>query len=199
LHPETTFKEADEGRFTSIIAAGVCSITGLFVSPGDEGRKFTERCNQWVKFHLSRTAGIFTKERLVLLVLSSIYDLLVGDWPKVWEYSSLASRVITAMQYNWDATEGSFIEQESLRRLVWQVYIIDRFLAGGYDEHLTLREENLHLSLPCQDHPFRTNQPVTSMQRLNQRLPAGYTQGGKDLSLQAINLQLMSLRHQLLG
>jgi hypothetical protein len=199
FHPQTTFKEAEERRFTSIIAAGVCSITGMFLSPDDEGRKFTERCNHWVKFHLSRTAGIFTKERLTLLVLSSIYDLIVGDWPKVWEYSSTASRIITAMQYNWDASGGSFIEQESLRRLVWQIYIIDRFLAGGYDEHLTLREESLYLRLPCQDLSFRNNQVSTSNERLNQRpLHASHNKGG-DVSLLAINLRLMSIRHQLLG
>ncbi|OIW33995.1 hypothetical protein CONLIGDRAFT_204728 [Coniochaeta ligniaria NRRL 30616] len=199
FHPRTTFKEADERRFTSIIAAGVCSITGLFISPDDDGRRFTERCNHWVKFHLSRTAGIFTKERLTLLVLSSIYDLVVGDWPKVWEYSATASRIITAMQYNWDTTAGSFIEQESLRRLVWQVYIIDRILAGGYSEHLTLREENLFLSLPCDDYSFRNNQLVMPPERLSQRpLPASHKQGG-NISLLSINLRLMSIRHQLLG
>ena len=199
FHPQTTFKEADERRFTSIIAAGVCSITGLFMSPDDAGRKFTERCNHWVKFHLSRTAGIFTKERLTLLVLSSIYDLMVGDWPKVWEYSSTASRIITAMQYNWDATSGSFIEQESIRRLVWEVYIIDRFLAGGYSEHLTLREEHLFLVLPCDDYSFRNNQPVPTVDRLSQRpSPASQRQGG-NASLLSINLRLMSVRHTLLG
>jgi len=198
FHPQTAFREADERRFTSIIAAGVCSITGLFISPNDSGRKFTERSNHWVKFHLSRTAGTFTKERLTLFVLSSIYDLIVADWPKVWEYSSTASRIITAMQYNWDAAVGSFIEQESLRRLVWQVYIIDRFLAGGYDEHLTLREDNLHLRLPCRDDSFRTNQPGPSSERLDQRPPASHQQGA-DVSLLAINLRLMSIRHQILG
>lgn len=199
FHPQTTFKEAEERRFTSIIAAGVCSITGMFISPGDDGRKFTERANHWVKFHLSRTAGLFTRERLTLLVLSSIYDLIAGDWPRVWEYSSTASRIVTAMQYNWDATAGSFIEQESLRRLVWQVFIIDRVLAGGYNEHLTLREENLFLSLPCDDYAFRNNQHVTSAEKLNQRpLPASHRQGG-NVSLLAINLRLMSVRHQILG
>lgn len=199
FHPQTTFKEAEERKFTSIIAAGVCSITGMFISPGDDGRKFTERSNHWVKFHLSRTAGSFTRERLTLLVLSSIYDLIVGDWPRVWEYSSTASRIVTAMQYNWDATAGSFIEQESLRRLVWQVFIIDGILAGGYNEHLTLREENLFLSLPCDDYAFRNNQHVTSAEKLNQRpLPASHRQGG-NVSLLSINLRLMSVRHQILG
>ena len=199
FHPQTTFKEAEERRFTSIIAAGVCSITGLFTSPDDGGRRFTERCNHWVKFHLSRTAGIFNKERLTLLVLSSIYDFIVGDWPKVWEYSSTASRIITALQYNWDTTAGSFIEQESLRRLVWQAYTIDRILAGGFNEHVTLRDESLFLSLPCDDYSFRNNQPVPLSERLDQRpVPACHKQMG-NVSLLGIYSRLISVRHQVLG
>jgi hypothetical protein len=199
FHPQTTFKAADEGRFTSIVAAGVCSIAALFASPDIEGRKFSERCNEWVKFHISRTAGIFTKERLILIILSTIYDFLCGDWPRLWEYSSTAPRIVTAMQYNWDTTAGSFIEQESLRRLVWQVYISDRFLAGGYDEHITLREENLYLTLPCDDYSFRAGHPVTALERLDQSpLPASRKQGG-EVSLLSITIRIMSIRHEILG
>lgn len=198
FHPATTIREAEEQKFSSILAAGICSVAGLFIAPDAAGQKFTERCNVWVKFHLSRTVGTFTKDRLALLVLSSIYDFLVGDWPKVWEYSSTASRIVTAMQYNWDATTGSFIEQESVRRLVWQVYIMDRFLAGGFNEHLTLREEDIYLSLPCSDYAFRADHAVKPMERLDQRPPPNNPKHVDNVSILAITVRLFSVRHEIL-
>lgn len=196
FHPETTFREVEEQKFSSILSAGICAATALYVSPNPEGRAFAERCNIWVKFHISRTAGTLTKERLALLILSFNYDLTVGDWPRIWEYCSTASRIVTAMQSNWDATTGSFTEQESSRRQTWQVYCIDRILAGGFDEHLTLREEYLRLSLPRSDHAFQSNQPAPAA-RLDH--PPRGNQGRIEPSLSAYYVRVMSIRHSILG
>ena len=195
FHRETTLRDIDENRFLSVLAGGICAIMNFFLTPASDARAdFTDRCNRWVKLHLSRTAGIVTKERLSLLVLSCGYDLIIGDWPKVWELLAIASRIVTAMQYNWDSTAGSFIEQESIRRLTWQVYLFDRNLAGGFDEHLTLRDENLFLSLPCCEAAFIENRQV-GMERLSQRpmLKNG------EVSIAANYVRLFSIRHQILG
>lgn len=196
LHSETTFKDAEEQKFSSILSAGICAATALYISPNPAGREFAKRCNIWVKFHISRTAGTLTKDRLTLLVLSSIYDLIIGDWPRVWEYCSTASRIVTALQSNWDATTGTYSEREGSRRLTWQVYCIDRILAGGFDEHLTLREEYLRLSLPCSEHAFRNNQRVAAA-RIDEP-PLG-AHGQTEPSLGAYVVRIMSLRHSVLG
>ncbi|KAH8879854.1 hypothetical protein GQ53DRAFT_853055 [Thozetella sp. PMI_491] len=197
FHPATTYREIEEDRFNSILAAGVCAVSGLLRPPSPDGRAFTDRCNLWVKYHLARTAGIFNRQRLMFLVLSSLYDLMVGDWPKVWEYSATAARLVTALQFNWNSAGSSFVEQESTRRLTWQVFLIDRILSGGFDEHTTLSTDKLFLGLPCSDAAFHEDKEAQAewltLRSLGSSGPAGSP------SLRAICIKLFALRHEILG
>ncbi|KAK3940478.1 hypothetical protein QBC46DRAFT_434535 [Diplogelasinospora grovesii] len=196
LHSPSIYRDIEEGTFPSTLGAAVCAVTGFFLASDAEGRAFADRCNLWVKIHISRTAGILTQERLSLLVLGCLYGLMVGDWPRVWEYIAVASHLVTAMQYNWDRTSGSFVEQESIRRLTWQVFILHRILAGGFDEHLTLREDNMFLSLPCNEQAFQANRSVTT-ERLDQRPRTMQKQA--EPSIYALHARLMATRHHILG
>lgn len=119
---------------------------------------------------------------------------------KVWMYMGLSARLITALQLNWDNAGESPLKQESNRRLVWAVYVLDRLLAGGFDEHLLLRDVDMHIKLPVSDEVLL--QPSNSSPTGQTSMPAGQSgsqQGTKKLSLDGYHLRLHRIRHQILG
>lgn len=61
---------------------------------------------------------------------------------------------ITALQLNCVVAGDTPIQQEATRRMVWAVWNIDRFLAGGFEEHLVLRDEYMRIKMPVMDINF---------------------------------------------
>jgi hypothetical protein len=55
---------------------------------------------------------------------------------------------------------GSWIEEEEERRLVWMVYIMDRYSTVGTTYDFMLEEKELNRPLPCRYDLFSKNEPV---------------------------------------
>ncbi|KAG8165686.1 hypothetical protein KVR01_004238 [Diaporthe batatas] len=155
LHPDTTYAEIDKRELHPIVAAAVCAMTSRIIAPGHEHVPFAEQCADRVDFYLfSNINSLLRKpahKNLVVLVCAICHFWHENQTGKVWMYMSLAARLITALQLNRDGAGGSLVEQEMNRRLVWACYILDRLLADGSDEHLVLRDDNMHLGLPVSD------------------------------------------------
>ncbi|KUI64900.1 putative transcriptional regulatory protein PB1A11.04c [Cytospora mali] len=204
LEMAPTFIEIEERRLHPIIAAAVCATTAHIVHPGQIRIPFADRCADQVDFYLFRNMDSFLRqdahENLIILVCAIYHFWHGGQMSKVWMYMGLAARLITALQLNWDGAGESPIKQERNRRLVWVVYILDRLLAGGFDEHLVLRDGDMHIKLPVANDDL----PQTSnlSPALQMSMPAG--QGGphqetQKLSLDGYHLRLHRIRHQILG
>ncbi len=196
LHPAVTYRDLEEDRMSPVLSAAVCAVSSLFLSSGSEDRAFAERCNRVVKLQISSTTGIFSKQRLAYLVLTSLYDFMIGDWSKLWEYTATAARLVMALQLNVDTVGGSFIEQESARRLAWQVYLNDRILSGGFDEYVVLAHDKLLLSLPCSEQNFQDNKPVRT-EPLRMDLDAASHQL-ESPSMRASYIKLFAIRREVL-
>lgn len=66
------------------------------------------------------------------------------------------------LQINWEAAtrDRPFVEQETMRRMAWQIFNMDRLLAGGYEEYISCRPEVMKIRLPCNDRAYRENIPL---------------------------------------
>ncbi len=51
------------------------------------------------------------------------------------------------------------IERECRRRLMWACYVIDTWTGSGVDQLTLMREADLHIQLPCNEHDFLFQQP----------------------------------------
>lgn len=199
LHPSTTYRLIEEDRLPPPLAAGICSITADFVSPGAAGRTFALQCNEQLEFYVLRTCGFMTPEYFVYHLLAVLYNWMSGPLAKVWMWSATASRLIKCLQLNYEPdlrlSQEPYPEREIQRRRVWQIYIIDHFLSGGHDEHLLLPSSSMHLRLPCSDQVFRDESPST-MAGLHPN--PSIISNPEDYSLDACHVRLLSIRSQVL-
>ncbi|GAB0133956.1 hypothetical protein EsDP_00002346 [Epichloe bromicola] len=138
LHPETTYREIQEGLFDPVVAAAVCGITSVFISPSDSGGEFGVKCSAFVEMYLFHNIYRFSDDLLVLFSLSITFNLIRGEFAKVWQSFGVASRLMLGLRVNWDVLprNQSFAQQESLRRIAWQLFYLDRMLAGGTTKRL---------------------------------------------------------------
>ncbi|KAK0762990.1 hypothetical protein N5P37_003973 [Trichoderma harzianum] len=194
LHPEVTYRDVQENRFPPAQAAAVCSVTSFFVNPGLAGREFARKCSQQVEMHIYRNIYKFSESALFLFALNILFNILDGSHAKVWQCFGVASRLMIGLQLNWDVTSrhSTFIQQECLRRIAWQLFSLDRLLAGGYEEYISCRAENMKIRLPCNEAAFRENRPVVA-ERLHDR-PSRCSPA---LGLHGIQILLVDLRHRI--
>lgn len=140
-------------------------------------------------------------ERVLLpytLILS--YNFIRGDFSKVWQCFGLATRLMTGLQLNWDGSASghsqggearTFQQQESMRRVAWHIFTMDRFLAEGYDEYLSCPTENMRIRLPCNEDAFWEDRPVTAP-RLTDKSPKP-----RDMGLHALNVRMVDLHYRI--
>ncbi|KAK2592899.1 hypothetical protein QQS21_009394 [Conoideocrella luteorostrata] len=194
LHPETTYREIEEGVFDPTVAAAVCGITAVFVSPIDSGGEFGVKCSAHVEMYLFQNIYKFTDDLLVLFALSITFNLIRGEFAKVWQSFGVASRLMLGLRVNWDVLpqNQSFMQQESLRRIAWQLFYLDRMLAGGYEEYISCRAENMKISLPCSEAAYLENRPINAEKLYDK--PGNHP---STINLHAYQLRLIDLRHRI--
>ncbi|KAI0168418.1 hypothetical protein BJ166DRAFT_256381 [Pestalotiopsis sp. NC0098] len=199
LHPGTIYRLIEQDKLPPPLAAGICSITADFVSPGAAGRAFALQCNEQLEFFVLRNCAFMSRDYLVYHLFAVLYNWVSGPLAKVWMWTATASRLIKCLQLNYEpdlrSSQETYAEREIQRRSVWQIYIIDHFLSGGHDEHLLLPSSTIHIRLPCSDQAFRDELPST-MDTLDKVPPIPAIIG--DNSLDACHVRLLTIRSQVL-
>lgn len=156
LREKTTFRDINEKRINPNIGKMVVATTARFLRPGSRALPaFAEDCASDVEHYIHQNMGSMLREKgrdnLVILLMTVVHFYVEGKMDKAWMFLGLAARLITALQLNWDVAGEMPFEAESIRRAVWAIWKIDRFFAAGFEEHLVLRDQVMHLSLPISD------------------------------------------------
>jgi hypothetical protein len=169
-------------------------VTCFFVNPGEAAREFGGKCCDQLEFYLFRNIYKFGEDILFIYALATSYNFLNGSFAKVWIFGGIPTRLMLGMQVNWDIQprNRTFIQQESLRRVAWQIFNMDRLLAGGFDEYVACRAENMKIRLPCDEAAFRENRQVTS-ERLHDK--PGKTHS--EMGLAGYQLRVIDIRHRI--
>ncbi|KAK8041927.1 zinc finger transcription factor 1 [Apiospora rasikravindrae] len=199
LHPATTYRLIEENRLPPYLAAAVVSVTSTMVTSISQGRLLAAQCNEQVEQYVMRQFGHMDPDLLVLQAFVTTYNWMFGPLSKVWMWTSTAARLARCLgltnEPEYRPEEGGFARQESLRRAVWQIWIIDRYLSGGFEEHVLLPSDAMQLKLPCNDDIFRQGLPST--EATLHELPLQPNHG--DFSLNAAHIRLLNLRTQILS
>ncbi|KAK7428554.1 hypothetical protein QQZ08_004992 [Neonectria magnoliae] len=140
------YQEVQDGTFDPATAAAMCAITSLFVLVRG-GRVFSVKCSDQVELYVFRSIFRFAEEVLILYALNCYHNFLHGHLAKVWQCFGIATRLMIGLQ-------------ETMRRIVWQFFYLDRLLAGGYDKYIGCRDEIMRIRLPRSEDAFRENRPV---------------------------------------
>ncbi|KND95066.1 putative transcriptional regulatory protein PB1A11.04c [Tolypocladium ophioglossoides CBS 100239] len=194
IHPDNTCREIQEGTLDPAHAAGICAVASFFVNPHEEGRDFGQRCSTLIELYLFNNVSKFSDGQLILFALNITYNVIQGSITKVWQCFGIASRLMLGLRINWHVLPRgrTFIQQESLRRIGWHFFHIDRVLADGFEGYISCRAEHMKIPLPCNEAAFRDNRPVVA-----ERL---YDKPGtppNTINLHAFQIRLIDLRHRI--
>ena len=102
------------------------------------------------------------------------------------------TRFAFALRLNYENPNICSLAQESRRRLMWGIYILDTILAGGLPEFTLCPSNVMHVHLPSQESNFELD-----ILGPNVRLD-GVTDRSTDLGLLAYYIRVMSLRDSIL-
>jgi hypothetical protein len=178
---------------SGVDAAAICAVTALIMSPDENGRNFARLCKNRVDADIFAYRGTIARHHVLPLALCCAYDWITGQYARSYRDRSDGADLIKLLNLNWDDKKAKdFQEQEAVRRVVWFFYIFDRWVSGGFDYLLKLRDEEMDLRLPCNEIAFQEGQPV-DMERLSD--------APRDLkypSMHAFFIRLMRIRHRIL-
>ncbi|KJZ72888.1 hypothetical protein HIM_07651 [Hirsutella minnesotensis 3608] len=194
IHPESTYRDIRAGTLDPVHAAGICAVASLFVNPTQAGRDFAQKCSTQIELYLFQNVYKFSDELLILFAFNITFNIVQGSFAKVWQCFGIASRLMLGLRLNWHVLPRgrTFAQQESLRRIGWHFFHIDRMLAGGYDEYISCRPENMRIPLPCDEAAYRENRPIVA-----EKLYDKPAQPPSTINLHAFQVRLIDLRHRI--
>ncbi|OAK99591.1 hypothetical protein IQ06DRAFT_277747, partial [Phaeosphaeriaceae sp. SRC1lsM3a] len=148
------------GETTPALLLAVCAVSSRFLhdaaQAARQGKSWIEKAERMLFQNLGRT----TLENLQAQVLVGLYHNYNFNFNKSFIYVALAVRMAYALKLHKEDRQFSFVDQECRRRLMWCLFINDRFQAGGVPEYLVLSSASLQIQLPCPEHNFQVDMPI---------------------------------------
>lgn len=154
LHQGRLLEELDEEKAPVVLLKAIAVSASHFVEPSAD---ITRQATQWtedVNSYIMANMGSYSLLNLQVLVLWANYYYTNGNMNKTWMFLGLAARLAYCLQINVEPTNGSASDKEIRRRMMWNLRILDRLLAGTVEEFSVCSKYTDSLQLPCGEHFF---------------------------------------------
>lgn len=181
--------------FHPIKGAAVCGLAAFVLYPGKQGQGMGDRCFSAVEAHVFGSINTFTEDSFFVTCMNTLFQLLSGNYAKVWVCMGFLHRQMTGLRANWLRPDDPrpFVHLEALRRLAWHVFYLDRLLADGYDEYISCRSDHMRIRLPCRGESFLENRSVETEWLLDKPVI-----GSPNLGIHGWQIRIIDLRHRIL-
>ncbi|KAF2855366.1 hypothetical protein T440DRAFT_210279 [Plenodomus tracheiphilus IPT5] len=192
LHQAETLSEYSRNEVPHALLLAICGVASRFVAPDshypDRGRVWTAHAESLILQSLGKASRYIIQ---TIMILS--YDYRCNHQSsKTFFLLPLAVRMALFLKLHKEDDSLAFRDQESRRRLMWCIFAVDRFSAGGIAEYIQLPTSILHISLPCVDVFFNTGKAISCPQ-IHQ---SGHS--GPDISITALTIGLFEVRSRIL-
>lgn len=181
-------QEADPALIASIVAVS-SRLPGTSPEESSVGFRCAEIAESLVSMTLKQPS-FFRLQALLLLLRFRLWTGSVNDPLMLMSY---LARSALLLKLNYETFRPSSFVQESRRRLVWAIYMLDVTLADGLSEYSTLSINTIHLRLPCMEDDFELDTDTLS-ERVN---PAGNVTGWR-LGIIGYYIRIVHLNDQIL-
>lgn len=181
LHRASLMERYDAGLLDRALLLAIVGIAALLTDLGPsvplgDSELFSNRC-------IDEAASICTSElenrsitRLEALVIVVKHRILSKRFSAAFMLHALTSRFANVLRLNVENPALCFLAQESRRRLMWSIYMIDAWFANGQTD-LALwpdPERQIRVQLPCNERNFDFDLPeVTEPLRQPPPSPSG--------------------------
>ncbi|OAP54929.1 hypothetical protein AYL99_10629 [Fonsecaea erecta] len=194
LHKATVIQRYHAGLMDRPLLYALVGITTLLsdVGMGMEGygSKCIDLCQQLILSDLDQQSVI----NIQALVLVIKYRMMSRQFVRAFMLLSLAARMAYGVRLNFENPRLCFLAQESRRRLMWSLFLLDGSLASGLTDFQLFRPGSIHVQLPCDERHFELN-----LARKTEMLqPPEDGSPPDDIGLLALNIRISSLRYRIL-
>ncbi|KAJ5291309.1 hypothetical protein N7478_000560 [Penicillium angulare] len=163
LHKASLLRWNQTGQADHCLLLSIIAITSRL-----PGRDATEvnlgiRCSALAQNLILRDQGRPNIIKAQSLLLTIRYHMWSGNTSEALILMATLARFAFALRLNYENPNLCSLAQESRRRLMWAVYVLDTFLAGGIPEFTLCPSNVLHTSLPNQETTFELDTSYVSV------------------------------------
>lgn len=162
LHKASIVQGYAVRRTDTAFLLSLCGLTyGILDSESASQRQAAEWINEAESRILDKlkTPSIFKVQATVLIVY---YKLHIGQFSSAFMLLGIAARFAFALRLNYEDSSLCFLAQESRRRLMWAIHVLDTQISGGLKEFTVCPFETIAIQLPCREEDFELDNPQTT-------------------------------------
>ncbi|KAL8419371.1 hypothetical protein RB594_002554 [Gaeumannomyces avenae] len=161
LHRASLMQRYHSGLIDRGLLLALVGITSLLTDLGPGTREYGAKCIDEAEASVLRELDKPSTLKLQTLVLIIRHRILHRRFPSAFMLHAIASRFAVALRLNHESPRLCFLAQESRRRLMWSVYMIDTSIAAGHTDFglWEQRPSSIRVQLPCNERNFDFDLP----------------------------------------
>lgn len=131
LHRADTLRKYALEILPPVVLLAICGAAARFLSPSKEA---TDRARSWIdaaESKVFKSLGEVEQHHVEALMILGYNRRCNHQSGKTFFFTSLAARMVYYLRLHKEDQRLPFLEQERRRRLVWCIFAVDRFCAGG--------------------------------------------------------------------
>lgn len=161
LHRASLMERYHAGLLDRGLLLSLVGITALFTNIGPGTKELGIRC-------IEEAAGLVMRDfekpsvlRLQALVIITKHRILSRRYKSAFMLHATACRFAAALRLNHENPAICFLAQESRRRLMWSLYMLDTTIASGQVDFSLYPEpeKQINVQLPCNERNFEFDLP----------------------------------------
>ncbi|KAH8172059.1 fungal specific transcription factor domain-containing protein [Sarocladium implicatum] len=198
LHRASIMEEYRTGAIDHALLLAITGIACLVIEfgPGmqENGTKYIDAAQALIVLDLNNPT--ITKIQALILIIQ--HRSFSRQFATVFMLMSLAARSALGLRLNYENNRLHFVAQESCRRALWSLYMLDTTIAAGYNDFTLFHEGLIHVQLPCQDHNFQMDIPQAAEYLDSYKTQSSLNVSKDTQSPSALVIQALSLRQRIL-
>ena len=196
LHKASILQRYEAGTVDTGLLLAIIGIASQLTDLGPGMREYGSECIATAESLVMRDIGKPSVIKIQTLILIINHHKLCRRFTNAFMLLATALRFAYALRLNYEASGLCFLAQESRRRLMWSLYMLDSTLAGGIPDMILCRPEALYIQLPCQERNFEFD---LAQETEPLKPPRPKQQLAESVGALGIYLRVMWLRAQILN
>ncbi|RMD41536.1 hypothetical protein DV735_g3607, partial [Chaetothyriales sp. CBS 134920] len=154
LHKASIIQRYESGTVDTGLILSIIGIASQMTNLGPGMREYGAECISTAEALVMRDISKPSVIKIQTLVLIIQHRKMCRRFTNAFMLLATAMRFAFALRLNHEALNLCFLAQESRRRLMWALYVLDSTLAGGVPDLVLCKPDALHIQLPCQERNF---------------------------------------------
>jgi hypothetical protein len=154
IHRVSFMQNFDEKDYSHPLVQAACGAGSLFLGENGYHRQLGKAWIEEAEIFALKNVDDFTLTNIQILLILTFYFAASRQFRKVMTLLSIATRMAYISRLNYECENLPFVVRESRRRVMWALYIQDRFYSGGLPDFTLCGTGTIHLNLPCTETNF---------------------------------------------